>query len=316
MAASQTESERQREGLIYGALAYSLWGIFPIYFKLLGPINPLEVLSHRVFWSALLLALVVTLWGRWPALVKALRTGSVMLILLGSTTLIAVNWLVFIYAVNNNMLLQTSFAYFATPLVNVLLGVIFLHERLRRVQSFSFVLAGMGALLMGVALGDWPWVPVALSLSFGFYGLLRKIVAVDGFLSLMIETGILAPLGLGYLTFLQLRGQGQFAQAWNSTHALLLISGLITATPLLLFAAAARRLTLSSLGFMQYIAPILQFSLAVFIYGETFSIAYLASFGLIWVAVVIYTADSVLVFRRRHLQAVADPIELVEEPAA
>ncbi len=315
MTAPQSDEERSRQGLLYGLAAYGLWGVLPHYFRLIGRINPLEVLAHRVLWSAILLALLVTVWRRWPGVVRAVRTRDVMLMLLGSTLLIAVNWLVFIYSMNHDRLLEASFAYFATPLANVLLGVLFLGERLRRLQLASIGLAAAGVMILGQALGGWPWIPVVLAGSFAFYGLLRKVVAADGFLALMIETSILAPLGLAYLLILQAHGEGEFAKPWSSVHWLLLASGLVTAVPLLLFVAAARRLTMSTLGFLQYIAPTMQFALAVWAYGEPVKPTHIAAFGLIWLAIGVYSVDSLRVYQRlRHAQAVADPVELVEEP--
>jgi chloramphenicol-sensitive protein RarD len=298
---------RARQGVVYGVLSYGLWGLIPLYFKLVARLSPLEVLAHRVFWSFLLLAGAITLLRRWPHLLRAVGQRQVVLALSASTALLACNWLTYIYAVFSNQVVEASLGYFLTPLVNVLLGVAILHERLRAWQIASVVLAGVGVAILGA-----PPIAVTLAVTFALYGLLRKTVAADGLEALFVETTLLAPLSAGYLVFLAATGRAGFVTSDPRMCLLLASSGVVTAAPLLLFAASARRLQMATLGFLQYLAPSIQFLLAVLAFGERLSPVQWAALALIWIAVGIYCIDSLRVYRRQRgelLRAAPAPVD-------
>ncbi|HNQ24181.1 MAG TPA: EamA family transporter RarD [Phycisphaerae bacterium] len=280
-----------RLGVLFGLGAYGLWGVFPLYFKAIAQVPALEVLAHRIVWSVLLLVALVLLQRRGRALLRVLAHWPTALALATTTVLIALNWFVFIWAVANNHVLQSSLGYFINPLVNVLLGFVFLRERLRRGQVLAVALAAVG-----VGLRTWhqvPWIALVLAGSFGFYGLLRKVARVDALLGLTVETALLAPWAAGYLLYLGARGDGAFGAVSPKLTILLLLAGVITAVPLLWFTHAAKRLTLTTLGFLQYLAPTGHFLLAVLAFGEPFTRHDVLSFALIWSALGIYSADAV-----------------------
>jgi chloramphenicol-sensitive protein RarD len=281
-----------RQGVIYGVLAYGLWGLIPLYFKLVADVWPLEVLAQRVIWAWTLLALVITLIGRWRDVGPALRSRPIMLALGTSTLLLAFNWFVYIYAVTTNQIVDASLGYFLNPLVNVLLGVVILGERLRRWQTAGIALAGVGVAILGA-----PWIAVSLAVSFAFYGLLRKQVAVDGLLALFVETLLLAPVALAFVGYLQATGASVFVASDPAMCVTLMASGVVTCGPLLLFGAAARRLRFATLGILQYLAPTIQFLLAVFLFGEPLSTTRLVALCFIWAAVAIYAIDSLRLIR-------------------
>ena len=292
------DARRTRAGLAYGLGAYLAWGFIPTYFKLLGHVPPLTILSHRIVWSVAFLALLLTVQFKWREVRDALRAPRTVMALLCSTALIAVNWYVFIWAVGRGQLLQASLGYFINPLVNVLLGVVVLRERLRAGQLVGLALATAGVAVLAVGAGGVPWVALSLAVSFALYGLLRKTAPVAPLAGLSIETAILFPAALGLATgVLPLPGGGPSVELTGGTYALLSAAGVITAVPLLWFAAGARRLRLSTMGFLQYLAPTCQFLLAVFLYDEPFSTTQLVSFALIWAALGAYTLESVLSLR-------------------
>jgi len=293
-AAAAASAASVQAGVLYGVAAYLAWGFVALYFKAVAHVVPLEVLAHRIVWSLALLAVVLTAQGRWGAAWRATRSRPVLLALGGSTLLIAFNWLVFIWCVAGGRVLEASLGYYINPLVNILLGFVFLGERLRRMQLVAVALAFVGVAYLTVQFGSLPWLGLALAFSFGFYGLLRKVAPVDAFTGLTVETSLLAPLALGYLLCLGASGSGVFGVVSRGQDALLAASGLVTAIPLLCFAAAARRLRLSTVGFLQYIAPTGQFLLAVIAFGEPFGRAHWISFGCIWTALAIYTTDALL----------------------
>ncbi len=306
-----SEHEQSRLGLLFGLGAYGLWGVIPLYFRALRHLPPWEVLAHRVVWSVLLLAGLVALAGRWGDLRRALTSRGVMLRLGASTTLIGINWFTYIYAVSVERVLEASLGYFITPLVNVLLGVVFLRERLRPVQVGSLALAGVGVLILATRGSGVPWIALLLAVSFAFYGLLRKTVAVDASLGLFVETLLLAPLALLLLAALEIQGQAAATAAGVPMLLLLAVGGPVTTVPLLLFGGAARRLSMATLGFLQYLAPSLQFVLAVLVFGEPFARTQLVSFGCIWTAVALYSADSLWAYRLRQArlrEAVVVPV--------
>lgn len=298
-----------RLGVFYGAAAYALWGVFPLYFNVLfkAGVGPLEVLAFRIFWSCLLLLVLVTWAGRWRELITAVQDRRVFLLLLASTLLIATNWLTFLYAVSTHQVLQSSLGYFLTPLANVVLGVTVLRERLRWGQLVGVSLAAVGVLLLTISGGELPWIALLLAISFAFYGLCRKTVAVDSLLGLTIETMFLAPIAGLYLGALQVMGKA--TPVSNTMLAMLIGSGFATAVPLLFFASAARRLRFVTLGFLQYIGPTLQFLVAVVNLREPFGQEKMLSFAFIWLAVAVYSIDSLLAYRRPLAVKAALPLE-------
>ena len=285
-------------GVAYGVAAYLWWGLVPIYFRAIRHVPAMEILVHRVVWSIVLLAILMRVYRRWPVALAALRDRQVRLTLLGTTTLIAINWLAFIWAVANDQVLQASLGYYINPLVNVLLGFVFLRERLRPTQGVCVLLAATGVVYLTVSYGTLPWLALLLAGSFGCYGLLRKTARVDSLVGLMLETLLLAPLMLGYFLYIVIKGQSVFVNGPLHLTLLLPLGGVITAVPLLWFANAARRLRLATLGLLQYIAPSGQFLLAVVAFGESFTRAHLVSFVCIWTALTLYSVDAIRAARR------------------
>ena len=290
MAANDPQRTERRLGVAYGLGAYLLWGFIALYFKAVASVGALEVMAHRIVWSAVLLVAWLALRGRLGELVRALRTPRVLRTLAVTAALIFFNWYVFIWAVANGHVLQCSLGYFINPLVNVLLGVSVLKERLRPRQTISVALALVGVVVLATGTGQVPGIALGLALSFGTYGLLRKTVAAAGDVGLAAETLLLLPAALGYMVYLQGRGGLVFGDAAPLSW-LLAAGGLITAVPLVWFANAVRRLRYATVGFLQYIAPSLQFTLAVAVFGETFSRVHALSFGLIWTALGLYSWD-------------------------
>ena len=282
-----------RSGVVYGLAAYLLWGFFPLYFKALAGVTPLEILAHRIVWSVLSLALLLTVLRRWSGVRQAFAAPRTLLTLSATTLLIAVNWLVFIYAVGIGKVLESSLGYFINPLVSALLGVLFLGEKLSRNQRVSFLLAAAGVILLTIQHGELPWIALTLAFTFGLYGLLRKQATVDAIAGLTVETLLLFPLAATYLGWLLYDGSSAFVVAPPRLTLLLVCSGILTSTPLIWFAAATKRLRLVTIGLMQYLVPTLHFILAVFVFGEAFTAAHLLSFVLIWAGLVLYTIDAV-----------------------
>ncbi|MCH7924245.1 MAG: EamA family transporter RarD [Planctomycetes bacterium] len=293
---SSSDSHRRRgqarAGVFYGLAAYLWWGLVPIYFKAVAHVPAPEVLAHRVVWAFMLLAILMRLRGKWRAAPGLLRDRRTMVTLCATTMLIALNWFVFIWAVANDKVLQASLGYFINPLVNVLLGFLFLRERLTGWQKVSVILAATGVAYLAFQGKEVPTVALVLAGSFGLYGLLRKTAKVDAILGLGVETALLLPLAIGYLAYLITTDQCRFGAVSWRTDVLLASGGIITAVPLLWFTNAARRLRLATLGFLQYIAPTGQFLLAVALYGEDFTQAHAISFGCIWTALAIYSVDA------------------------
>lgn len=282
---------RTPSGILYGLGAYLFWGFLPLYFKLLDHVGAVEVVASRVLWSLVLLLFILALRGSLGEFARVIRNPRLLLVLSASAALIAVNWLVYVWAVNAHHVVAASLGYFLNPLVNVLLGFGVLKERLGRLQWASVALAATGvAILAGAAL-DTLWISLALAISFGLYGLIRKLAPVTALQGLAAETLILVPFSLAYLGWLQSSsGIATGADAW--TTFLLALSGVVTSVPLLLFAVAAKRMPYSTLGLLQYIAPTLQFIIGVWGFGEPLSSGQLWSFGLIWAGLAIFTADS------------------------
>ena len=292
-----------RTGTVAAAAAFFLWGLFPLYWKLLAAVPALEVVAHRTAWGFVAVAAWVTLRRRWAdSRAVASRPGTIAR-LAGSAVLIALNWLLYVWAVAHDHVVEASLGYFINPLVNVLLGVLVLRERLSRAQWLAVALAATGVALLTAGHGRLPWIALALAVSFGLYGLARKTVGADAVVGLLWETGLLAPLAAGWLVSLEARGAGAFGAARPGTSALLAFGGAVTAVPLVLFALGARSLPLSTLGLLQYLSPSIQFLLAVLVFREPFTAAHAATFACIWAALAVLTWD----LRRRlpHERAAA-----------
>ncbi|GGK53964.1 EamA family transporter RarD [Amphritea balenae] len=286
-----TDTE-QRKGILFALAAYGMWGLVPIYFKAVDHVSPFEVVAHRVLWSVAFLAIFIVATGRWQEFTRYLKQHRLVAGLLLSAIIISLNWLVFIWAVGQGRILEAALGYFINPLISVLLGMIFLSERLRRIQWLAIILAAIGVGYQLVLLGSLPWVALVLAFSFGFYGLLRKRLTVDPFSGLLIETLLLSPIALAYLFWLAQQNALQFQFTTDATTLLLIASGLVTSLPLICFAAGARRLTLTLNGLLQYIAPSIAFLLAVFIYNEPLDGNKLITFSFIWVGLIFFTLES------------------------
>lgn len=283
------------KGLGYALSAFLLWGLAPVYFKLVASVSAFEVLAHRVVWSVVILAVVVQFQGGWQAL-RALDRNTLKQLFF-SSIFVSLNWLVFIWAVGQGRVLETSLGYFINPLITVLFGVVFLNETLRKWQVLAICLAFLGVSNQVVQLGYLPWVALALALSFASYGLMRKSIDIQPVQGLFVETLLLLPAALFYLAWLGYRDELVFGSLSTSMDGILIASGFMTTIPLLFFAAGARRLSLTVIGIVQYITPSITFFLAVFLYGESFSLAQLVSFVLIWLGLLVFTLEGVWVRR-------------------
>ncbi|MEZ8021116.1 EamA family transporter RarD [Vibrio splendidus] len=288
---TQDDQQRTRQGILLAVAAYTMWGIAPIYFKSLSEVSPFEILSHRVVWSFFLLAFLLHMSRGWRKVRDTLTSKPKMLYLVATSILVGANWLIFIWAVNSNHMLDASLGYYINPLINVLLGMLFLGERLRKLQWFAVALAAIGVLIQLIAFGSVPIVAIALAFSFGFYGLLRKKVSLEAQTGLFIETLVMLPIAATYLLFIADSATSDFSMNPMQLNLLLVAAGVITTVPLLCFTGAATRLKLSTLGFFQYIGPSLMFLLAVLIYGEAFTSDKAITFAFIWGALVIFSFD-------------------------
>ena len=288
----QAAAHRARTGLFYGLAAYGLWGIMPIYFKLLQAVPSIDIVAHRIVWSLIVLLVLVTLSKAWDQVKAAIRNRRTLAMLLLTSLLIGTNWLLYVYAINSGHILAGSLGYYLNPLANILLGRFILKERLTKVQWAAVAIAAGGiAVLAAGALGTL-WISLTLCFSFATYGLLRKIIHVESLAGLTVETALLFPLALGWLAIGGMAGWPMLG-AGGSEAALLVAAGIVSTVPLLCFTAAARRLAYSTVGMLQFIAPTLQFLLAVAIYGERFTSAHAIAFGCIWTALALYVSSMV-----------------------
>ena len=301
----------ERRGVAYGVACYVIWGLFPLYWPLLEPAGAVEILAHRVSWSLVLVLGVVAVQRGWPGLGPVLADRVSMARLGVAAVLIAGNWCLYIWAVNNEHVVETSLGYFINPVVTVLIGVLVLQERLRRPQWAAVALGALAVVVLTADYGRPPWIALGLAFSFAAYGLLKKQVGprVGAVQSLAVETAVLFLPAVGWLLYLESRGEGQLGHS-GAGHGLLLASaGLATAVPLLFFAAAARRVPLSVLGMLQYLAPVLQFATGVLVYGEPMPAPRLAGFGLVWAALALLTVDGLRNRRRVRRAARLDAVE-------
>ncbi|WP_404456080.1 EamA family transporter RarD [Virgibacillus necropolis] len=294
------EQSDEKLGIIYTASAYLLWGFLPIYWKLIQGVAAGEILAHRIIWSFLFMVAVILVMRKGKSFIKEckliIRDKRKLIGITLASVMISINWLTYIWAVNNDHVIQASLGYYINPLVSILLGIIVLKESLTRRQLLSFILAGVGVIYLTFSYGVFPWVALLLAFSFGFYGLLKKMVDIGAMFGLAIETMIVTPLALIYVPVFS---ENTFVQhdILSSTNLLLIGAGIVTAIPLLLFASGAKKIPLSMVGFLQYIAPTIMLVLGVFVYHETFSVSHLVSFMLIWIALIIYMGSA---HRRRR----------------
>ncbi len=298
-------SEPQEEplntrGLLLAFTAYLLWGAFPLYFQLLAAAGPLEIIGHRIFWSFLFCLAGVLLWRQWGHLRQVLATPRLFWGLAGAGVLVSVNWLIYVWGVLNNHIVDAALGYFINPLITVMLAVLVLGERLRTAQKAAVGVGLAAVVVIAVGYGQIPWVALALAISFGGYGLVKKKVGavVSPLVGLTVETALLAPLALGYLLWLQFTGASAYLANGPGLTVALTLAGAITAIPLLLFAAASSRIPLSMMGLIQYLTPLIQFAIGVWLNHEAMPTSRWIGFGLVWVALVVLTVDSLRAARR------------------
>jgi chloramphenicol-sensitive protein RarD len=290
----------ETSGLLYGLAAYGLWGIVPLYFHALTDrdVSAEELLAQRIFWSTVLLSLVMCVIGGWRAVRRSLTNRGTCLTLIGTSILIGINWYLYIYAVSNKMLVEASLGYFIAPLVNTALGVVVLREKLRWTQVLAIFLAATGVLVMTVQQGHFPTLALGLAFSFSLYGLFRKTVASDALTGLMVESALLSIPSAAYLIRLEIVGLAIFGHRDRQTDLLLIAASVVTVVPLFCFANAAMRLRLTTIGFLQFLSPSVQFLLAILVLHEEFDVAKLRGFVPIWMALVVYTIDAVMRVRK------------------
>lgn len=288
------------KGFTAALTAFLAWGLLPVYWKSLITVTPLEILCHRILWSLVFISIILTFKRRWAETFATLASPRSLLILVGSSLCIGGNWLLYIWAVNNNHVVETSLGYYMNPLVNILFGFIFFKERLNTLQYIAIGLAALGVANSIFSYGELPWISLYLAISFACYGLLRKIAAVESLPGLFLETMVLGPAALGWLLHLEWTGTSGFLAGNFHIDLLLMGAGAATALPLVGFAYGARRLQLSTLGILQYSAPSIAFLLGVFVYKEPFGPSHMLTFALIWSGLAVYTADSIRTFRHQH----------------
>lgn len=281
-----------KKGLIYGLLCYCIWGLFPLYWRMIDHVDSVEILAHRMLWSGVFM---VTLFVgiRKVRLQNHIKSWKQCLMLLATGTLISFNWGLYIWAINHGYILQSSLGYYINPLVNVLLGYLFLHERLNRAQTIALILALAGVLYFTIDYGHFPIISLGLAFSFGIYGLLKKKMGINATAALTVETIWMMPAALIYITFIAAHGNSALNTFDWFTWLLLLLAGAVTAIPLLLYGKAAERITLTALGFLQYVSPTGQFLIGIFVYKEPFTTAHIVCFSLIWTGLIIFTIDTV-----------------------
>ena len=298
-------AESPQRGLLYALAAYGIWGFVPLFFKLLESVPPVEVLAQRIVWSLPLCFVIMLFRRQIGEYIAVLKDGRVLRLLLASSLLIALNWLVYIYAILTDHVLAASLGYYLNPLVNVLLGMVFLGERLSRLQAVAVVIAAIGVAILLAGALDTLWISLTLALSFGTYGLIRKVVPVGSLPGLAVETTLLLPLAVVVVGYYLWIGDGRGFGADVEISWLLAAAGVVTAVPLLLFATAARRMSYAALGFVQYLAPTLQFLLGLFIFNEPLKPAQLFCFVLIWISIAVFSFDIWRKMRAERMVTVA-----------
>jgi chloramphenicol-sensitive protein RarD len=291
-----------KKGVWFAIAAYLMWGTFPIYWKWLHQVPALELIGHRIAWSFVFVSIILFITRQWKSFRKTAINRRGVLVYLASAIFLAVNWLTYVWAVNAGYIVESSLGYFINPLFSVLLGVVFLHERLRPWQWMLLGLAAVGVVYVAFSYGKFPWIALTLASSFGIYGLIKKTAPLGSLYGLTLETGLLFIPAVGYLLYLQIAGQGAFLNSGAVTNGLLVGAGVITAIPLLLFASAAQRIPLSMVGILQYITPTMQFLLGVLVYREPFNQSHLVGFCIVWAALLLFWAEGVLIRRKQMVQ--------------
>jgi chloramphenicol-sensitive protein RarD len=295
-----------KKGIWYAIGAYAIWGLFPIYWKWLKHVPALQLIGHRMAWSFVALLIIILFIKKWKSFRQSALRKKIFRIYFAAALLIGINWLTYVWAVNSGYIVEASLGYFINPLLSVLIGVIFLHERLRRWQIIPIGLAAAGVLFLTIVYGSLPWIALTLAFSFGFYGLVKKTAPLGSLYGLTLETGILLLPAVMYLIYTDINGQGAFLHTGLISDFLMAGAGLVTTVPLLMFASATRRIPLSLVGILQYITPTLQFLLGIFIYGESFSFIQFIGYATIWAALIIFAVESYLAYRNKSVVAIIE----------
>jgi len=282
------------KGIWYGVGAYILWGFFPIYWKFLHPVSALQVIGHRIGWSFIMLVVYIAATKQWQAFRSVAFKPKTIGIYVIASVLLTINWLIYVWGVNSGFIVETSLGYFINPLLSVLLGVVFLRERLRPVQWIPVGLAAVGVIYLTFVYGRLPWIALSLAFSFGFYGFVKKLSPLGSLYGLTLETGIVFPVALIYLVVVGINGTGAFLHDGTFIDVFLIGAGLVTTIPLLMFASAAKQIPLTIVGLLQYIAPTLQFLIGVFLYKEAFDFSHFIGFAIVWLALIIFAVESYL----------------------
>lgn len=300
MSLTVQQQKLYKSGLVFATISYGIWGIFPLYWKMLFHVPPQQILAHRIVWSMAFLLLML-IWRRDKTFIQYLSSPKILGTLVLSGAFIGINWFSYIYAVNNNHIVEASLGYYINPMVNVLLGVVFMKERLSRIQIIAVAFAFAGVAYLTSHYGRIPTISLVLAFSFGIYGLIRKKANLQSMPGLMVETLLLAPVALWYLWHVNTLGTGAFGHSSRLYDILLMLGGPVTAIPLFWFGIAATRIPLSTLGFIQYLSPTIQLLIGIFVFSEQFDTAYMVSFGLVWIGLGIYTYSVIMAMKRRNV---------------
>jgi len=284
------------KGIFYALICYIIWGLFPLFWKQLTSIDPMQIFSHRIIWSFVFIAIIIFINKQRINNLKVLKNKVKFFLLVLTGLLIGANWLIYIYAVNNNHIVDSSFGYYINPLMNVALGMIILKEKLDKLQTIAIILALIGVSFMAISLGRVPIISLILAITFSLYGLFRKIVAIDAITALLVETIVLIPIAFGWLYYSETQSNNVFGTSWYFS-LMLILGGFLTAIPLLWFGKAANRIPLSTIGFIQYLSPTLQLLLGVVVYNESFSKNHIISFSFVWAALAIFSYSIIKKYR-------------------
>ncbi|MGE8206311.1 EamA family transporter RarD [Heyndrickxia sp. NPDC080065] len=288
--------QEEKIGIFYAAFSYIIWGVLPMYWKWLNSISAEEILANRIFWSFIFMIILLIVTKKWKVFIQTLKdlkmNKKVLFSLVVASLLITANWFIYIWAVNENHIVETSLGYYINPLVSILLGVFILKERLNKVQIISFCIAAVGVLILTVSYGQFPWISFSLAISFGLYGLVKKVIKVDSAIGLTLETMTIAPIAFIYMVYLLSTGHLSFLDGDLKIDLLLIGAGAATAIPLLFFAKGAQKIPLYLIGFLQYIAPTIMLFLGVFLYGEHFSLVHMIAFICIWTAAIVISVGN------------------------
>ena len=301
----------KNKGVLFALAAYILWGFFPLYFKAIQQVSALQILAHRIAWGFVFTLAVVLMLRQWKEFRASVFNRRTFLIYAGASVVLGINWFTYVWAVITNHVVESSLGYFINPIVSVLLGVIFLRERLRTFQWVAIAMVTAGVVYLTITFGQLPWISLVLAVTFGFYGLLKKIAPLGALHGITLETAVLTIPSLAYLFIVNANGTGTFGHSTPLLDFLLVLSGPVTAIPLLLFATGARRIPLTTIGLLQYIAPTLQFLLGVLVFHEPFDQSRLIGFMIIWLALVLFSVENLLA-RRRTPSAAPIPAEISE----